>query len=83
MPVLNLLQKNLLVKSKGLNEISEKNRYTLQFLLTMAELRRGNAMKEDQVINSCDSEDSSDNDNSQNIEDMELVSKWDNENEEP
>ena len=83
MPVLNLLQKNLLVKSKGLNEICEKNRYTLQFLLTMAELKRENAMKEDQVINSCDSEDSSDNDNSQNIEDMELESKWDNENEEP
>ena len=82
MPVLNLLQKNLLVKSRGLNEICEKNRYTLQFLLTMSELKRGNALKEDQVINSSNSEDSSDNDSSQNIEDMELESKWDNESEE-
>jgi hypothetical protein len=81
MPVLNLLQKNLLVKSKGLNEICEKNRYTLQFLLTMAELKRANKLKEDQVINSSDSEDGSDNDHSQHIEDMELESKWDNESE--
>ena len=79
MPVLNLLQKNLLVKSKGLNEICEKNRHTLQFLLTMAELKRANTVKECQDLS--DSEDSSDNDDSQNIEDMELESKWDNDSE--
>ena len=77
MPVLNLLQKNLLLKSKGLTEICDKNSYTLQFLLTMAELKRNNSAKEVKDMHSSDSEPGSDNDHSEDDEDMELESKWD------
>ena len=76
MPVLNLLQKNLLMKSKGVTEICEKNRYTLQFLLTMADLRREKAKKELQNKNLSDSECESDDDIPGYAEEMELESKW-------
>lgn len=76
MPVLNLLQKNLLGKSRGLTDICEKNKYSLQFLLTMAELRRANAQKETQLQDLSDSEKESDDEILENTEDMQLESKW-------
>ena len=76
MPVLNLLQKNLIIKSKSLSEICEKNRYTLQFLLSMAELRRKNAMNEIEAVNQSDSESENDGNISENIEDMQFESNW-------
>ena len=76
MPVLNLLQKNLTIKSKSLSEICEKNRYTLQFLLSMAELRRKNAMHEIEAVNESDSESENDGNISENIEDMQFESNW-------
>ena len=76
MPVLNLLQKNLTIKSKSLSEICEKNRYTLQFLLSMAELRRKNAMNEIEAVNQSDSESENDENMSENIEDMQFESNW-------
>ena len=76
MPVLNLLQKNLTIKSKSLSEICEKNRYTLQFLLSMAELRRKNAMNEIEAVNQSDSESENDENISENIEDMQFESNW-------
>ena len=76
MPVLNLLQKNLTIKSKSLSEICEKNRYTLQFLLSMAELRRKNAMNEIEAVNQSDSESENDENISANIEDMQFESNW-------
>ena len=76
MPVLNLLQKNLTTKSKSLSEICEKNRYTLQFLLSMAELRRKNAMNEIEAVNQSDSESENDGNMSENIEDMQFESNW-------
>ena len=75
MPVLNLLQKNLMIKSKGLTGVCEKNRHTLQFLLTLAELRKERASKEAQLTELSDGEESSD-DVPENIEDMQLESKW-------
>ena len=76
MPVLNLLQKNLTIKSKSLSEICEKNRYTLQFLLSMAELRRKNAMNEIEAVNQSNSESENDENISENIEDMQFESNW-------
>ena len=76
MPVLNLLQKNLLSKSRGLTDICEKNRYTLKFLLTMAELRRAKAQKEAQFHHLSDSENGSDDEMLENVEDLQLKSKW-------
>ena len=76
MPVLNLLQKNLTIKSKSLSEICEKNRYTLQFLLSMAELRRKNASNEIEAVNQSDSESENDENISENIEDMQFESNW-------
>ena len=76
MPVLNLLQKNLTIKSKSLSEICEKNRYTLQFLLSMAELRRKNAMNEIEAVNQSDSESENDENMSENIEDVQFESNW-------
>ena len=76
MPVLNLLQKNLTIKSKSLSEICEKNRYTLQFLLSMAELRRKNAMNEIEAVNQSDSESENDENISENNEDMQFESNW-------
>ena len=76
MPVLNLLQKNLTIKSKSLAEICEKNRYTLQFLLSMAELRRKNASNEIEAVNQSDSESENDENMSENIEDMQFESNW-------
>ena len=75
MPVLNLLQKNLMIKSKGLTDVCEKNRHTLQFLLTLAELRKERASKEAQLTELSDGEESSE-DVPENIEDMQLESKW-------
>ena len=71
-----LLQKNLIIKSKSLSEICEKNRYTLQFLLSMAELRRKNAMNEIEAVNQSDSESENDENMSENIEDMQFESNW-------
>ena len=76
MPVLNLLQKNLTIKSKSLSEICEKNRYTLQFLLSMAELRRKNASNETEAVNQSDSESENDENISENNEDMQFESNW-------
>ena len=76
MPVLNLLQKNLTIKSKSLSEICEKNRYTLQFLLSMAELRRKNASNEIEAVNQSDSESENDENISENNEDMQFESNW-------
>ena len=76
MPVLNLLQKNLTIKSKSLSEICEKNRYTLQFLLSMAELRRKNASNEIDAVNQSDSESENDENISENNEDMQFESNW-------
>ena len=76
MPVLNLLQKNLTIKSKSLAEICEKNRYTLQFLLSMAELRRKNASNEIEAVNQSDSESENDGNISENNEDMQFESNW-------
>ena len=76
MPVLNLLQKNLTIKSKSLSEICEKNRYTLQFLLSMAELRRKNASNETEAVNQSDSESENDGNISENNEDMQFESNW-------
>ena len=76
MPVLNLLQKNLTIKSKSLSEICEKNRYTLQFLLSMAELRRKNAMNEIEAVNQSNSESENDENISENNEDMQFESNW-------
>ena len=39
MPVLNLLQRNLTLKTKNLAELCEQNLYTMQFLSTMAKLK--------------------------------------------
>ena len=55
MPVLNLLQKNLLQKSKGLTEICESNKYTIQFILKMADLKRAKSSKQS-IENSSESE---------------------------
>ena len=76
MPVLNLLQKNLTIKSKSLSEICEKNRYTLQFLLSMAELRRKNASNEIEAVNQSDSESENDVNISENNENMQFESNW-------
>ena len=40
MPSLNLLQKNLMARSKDIGEVCERNIYTIQFLLTIAELKQ-------------------------------------------
>lgn len=75
MPVLNLLQKNLLQKSKGLTEICENNKYTIQFLLRMAELKRAKSLNDRSIDSSSDSEEESDV--SEQVENMELEEKWD------
>merc|ERR1712062_172100 len=75
MPVLNLLQKNLLQKSKGLTEICENNKYTIQFLLRMAELKRAKSLNDRSIDSSSDSEEESDM--PEQVENMELEEKWD------
>ena len=74
MPVLNLLQKNLLQKSKGLTEICESNKYTIQFILKMADLKRVKSSKQS-IENSSESE--AESETSEIIENMELEAKWD------
>ena len=74
MPVLNLLQKNLLQKSKGLTEICESNKYTIQFLLKMADLKRDKSSKQS-IENSSESE--AESETSEIVENMELEAKWD------
>ena len=81
MTVLNLLQKNLLSKTKGLTDICEKNKYTLQFLLTMAELRRAKTKNETRFKDLGDHDEGSDNEIDENNEDMQLQSKWSDESE--
>ena len=77
MPVFNLLQKTLLNKSKDIAEICEKNKYSIQFLLAMGRLKQAKAEAEQ----NCDSEsddtksDASSSDHSV-VDDMELQSKW-------
>ena len=75
MPVLNLLQKNLLQKSKGLTEICENNKYTIQFILKMAELRRAKLSNSQTIEHSSESD--AESDLSENVENMELEAKWD------
>jgi len=74
MPVLNLLQKNLLQKSKGLTEICESNKYTIQFILKMADLKRAKSSKQS-IENSSESE--AESETSETAENMELEAKWD------
>ena len=74
MPVLNLLQKNLLQKSKGLTEICESNKYTIQFILKMADLKRVESSKQS-IENSSESE--AESETSEIAENMELEAKWD------
>ena len=74
MPVLNLLQKNLLQKSKGLTEICESNKYTIQFILKMADLKRAKSSKHS-IENSSESE--AESETSEIVENMELEAKWD------
>ena len=74
MPVLNLLQKNLLQKSKGLTEICESNKYTIQFILKMADLKRVKSSKQS-IENSSESE--AESETSEIAENMELEAKWD------
>ena len=74
MPVLNLLQKNLLQKSKGLTEICESNKYTIQFILKMADLKRDKSSKQS-IENSSESE--AESETSDIVENMELEAKWD------
>ena len=73
MPVLNLLQKNLLQKSKGLTEICESNKYTIQFILKMADLKRVKSSKQS-IENSSESE--AESETSEIAENMELEAKW-------
>ena len=75
MPVLNLLQKNLLQKSKGLADICENNKYSIQFLLKMAELKKAKSLNDRSIENSSESDVESDV--PENVEDMELEAKWD------
>ena len=75
MPVLNLLQKNLLQKSKGLAEICENNKYSIQFLLKMAELKRATSLNDRSIEDSSESD--AESDVPENVEDMELEAKWD------
>ena len=42
MPILNLLHRNITTKTKNLGELCERNLYTMEFLITMAELKKLN-----------------------------------------
>ena len=65
---------NLLQKSKGLTEICESNKYTIQFILKMADLKRAKSSKQS-IENSSESE--AESETSEIIENMELEAKWD------
>jgi hypothetical protein len=46
MPILNLLHRNITTKSKNLGDLCERNLYTMEFLVTMAELKKLNVKNE-------------------------------------
>ena len=77
MPSLNLLQKNLLARSKDIGDICERNIYSIQFLLTVADLKKANS----KAVEVQEEEDSSDgdlqsDDDSQQVSDMDFVTNW-------
>ena len=72
-----MLQKNMVNRSKGLGDVCEKNRYTLQFLLAMAELRKTRAKEEKVFQGANENELQSDSETSLDLEeDMQLESRW-------
>ena len=76
MPSLNLLQKNLLARSKDIGDICERNIYSIQFLLTVADLKKANSKAvEVQEEDSSDDDLQSDED-SQEVSDMDFVTNW-------
>ena len=76
MPSLNLLQKNLLARSKDIGDICERNIYSIQFLLTVADLKKANSKAvETQEEDSSDDDVQSDDD-SQEVSDMDFESNW-------
>ena len=76
MPSLNLIQKNLLSRSKDVGDLCEKNRYTIQFLLTIAELKRARLddPKPDHAKQDRDSGSSSSDD--EDVTEMDFASNW-------
>jgi len=75
MPSLNLLQKNLMARSKDIGEVCERNIYTIQFLLTIAELKQAKTIQEVDSIEvvSPQSESSSED---EEVTQMEFASNW-------
>jgi periodic tryptophan protein 2 len=80
MPVLNLLHKNLLVKSTDMTRICEQNLHTMKFLLTMSELKKAAAIaKEEEGEDDISGDDDDKEDESEEGEDsdeMEMEQNW-------
>ena len=69
-PSLNLLQKNLMVKSKDLGDICNHNMYTIRFLLAMSKL------KKEQITSDSEEDDHDDNLLMEIEQDETFVSNW-------
>ncbi len=76
MPVLNLLHRNLTTKTKNLGELCERNLYTMQFIMTMAELKKISSKNDDKVLEEVENDSDSEEDlmDTSNVEG--LQSKW-------
>ncbi len=76
MPALNLLHKNLLIKTKDVTAMCDRNVHTIQFLLTMAQMKR--AAIRDLKTNEEDSdEEEEDNEDSDHLmADDDFPSNW-------
>ena len=77
MPTLNLLQKNLVARSKDIGDICERNIYSIKFLLTIAGLKK--AKGSDAVLEAkSDNSDSdmSDFEDQQGVSEMDFETNW-------
>ena len=77
MPVLNLLHRNLTTKTKNLGDLCERNLYTMQFIMTMSELKKISSKNDEKVLEEVENDSDSDEDLLMDTSNVEgLQSKW-------